>query len=324
MAISRRSFLESVPLLAAQAALAAETDKKTGMPTRVLGKTGARVSVLGFGCGSRLLSYSDEAKAAEALNRGIELGITYLDTAFGYGSGKSESWVGGVIKGRRQGLWITTKVQDRKADAAMRTVEGSLKRLGTDRIDLIHIHGLGDAADLAQAEANDGVLKALYKLREQKVTRFIGVTSHSDPVALKTALERHDFDCTQMALNAALSGMTNGRGRMIMNRTLPASFEHQALPVALKKKMGITAMKVYAQEGLVGTAPLNKLLSYSLSLPVAAAVVGMPQLEQIDENVKLAKAFKPLSAPEMRDLSGKLSREHKARLDAFFATHIDA
>lgn len=324
MAISRRSFLESVPLLAAQAALAAETDKKTGMPTRVLGKTGARVSVLGFGCGSRLLSYNEEAKAAEALNRGIELGITYLDTAFGYGSGKSESWVGGVIKGRRQGLWITTKVQDRKADAALRTVEGSLKRLGTDRLDLIHIHALGDAADLAQIEATDGVLKALYQLREQKVTRFIGVTCHSDPVTLKNALERHDFDCTQMALNAALSGMANGRGRMIMNRTLPASFEHQALPVALKKKMGITAMKVYAQEGLVGAAPLDKLLSYALTLPVAAAVVGMPQLHHIDENVKMAKAFKPLSSPEMRDISGKLSKEHKARLDAFFATHIDA
>lgn len=324
MALSRRSFLESIPLLAANAALAAKTDKKTGMPTRVLGKTGARVSVLGFGCGSRLLSYNEEAKAAEALNRGIELGITYLDTAYGYGAGKSESWVGGVIKGRRQGLWITTKVQDRKADAAMRSVEGSLKRLGTDQLDLIHIHALGDAADLAQIEAADGVLKVMYKLREQKVTRFIGVTCHSDPVTLKAALERHDFDCTQMALNAALSGMANGRGRMIMNRTLPASFEHQALPVALKKKMGITAMKVYAQEGLVGTAPLNKLLSYSLSLPVAAAVVGMPQLEHIDENVKLAKAFRPLSAPEMRDLSGKLSREHKARLDAFFATHIDA
>lgn len=324
MAISRRSFLESVPLLAAQAALAAETDKKTGMPTRVLGKTGARVSVLGFGCGSRLLSYNEEAKAAEALNRGIELGITYLDTAYGYGSGKSESWVGGVIKGRRQGLWITTKVQDRKADAALRTVEGSLKRLGTDRLDLIHIHALGDAADLAQIEAPDGVLKALYQLREQKVTRFIGVTCHSDPVTLKSALERHDFDCTQMALNAALSGMANGRGRMIMNRTLPASFEHQALPVALKKKMGITAMKVYAQEGLVGAAPLDKLLSYALTLPVAAAVVGMPQLHHIDENVKMAKAFKPLSTPEMRDISGKLSKEHKARLDAFFATHIDA
>jgi len=324
MALSRRTFLESVSLLTANAALAAESDRKTGMPTRVLGKTGARVSVLAFGCGSRLLSYGDEAKAAEALNRGIDLGITYIDTAFGYGSGKSESWVGGAIKGRRQGLWIATKVQDRQADAAMRTVEGSLKRLGTDHLDLIHIHGLGDAADLAQAEAADGVLKVLYKLREQKVTRFIGVTSHSDPAALKTALERHDFDCTQMALNAALSGMTNGRGRMIMNRTLPASFEHQALPVALKKKMGITAMKVYAQEGLVGTAPLGKLLSYALTLPVAATVVGMPELQHIDENVKMVKAFKPLSAPEMRDLSGRLSQEHKARLDAFFATHIDA
>jgi aryl-alcohol dehydrogenase-like predicted oxidoreductase len=324
MALSRRSFLESVPFLTASAALAADVDPKTGMPTRILGRTGARVSILGFGCGSRLLSYQEQDKAAEALNRGLALGINYLDTAFGYGAGKSESWVGSVIKGRRQGLWITTKVQERNGDAAMRTIEGSLQRLGVDQVDLIHIHGLGDAADLAQAEAPGGVIAALYKLREQKVTRFIGVTSHTDPVTLRHALERHDFDCTQMALNAALSGMANGPGRMVMNRTLPNSFEHQALPVALKKKMGVTAMKVYAQEGLVGAAPLHQLLSYSLTLPVAAAIVGMPQLPFIDENVQLAKAFKPLSPAQMRDLSAKLSREHKARLDHFFSTHVDA
>jgi len=323
--LSRRSFLEAIPLgAAAQAALATKVDSKTGMPTRVFGKTGARISVLAMGCGSRLLSYQEEDKAIAALDKGMAAGINYLDTAYGYGNGKSESWVGKAIQGKRKGLWITTKINVRKGDDAARILEGSLKRLGLDQIDLIHVHALGGADDLAAVEAPGGVLKHLYKLRDQKVTRFIGVTSHTDPETLKAALERNDFDCVQMALNAALVGMKDGKGKMDINRDLKTSFELLALPVALKKKMGITAMKVYGQEGLVGAAPLDKLLNYALTLPVAAAVVGMPKLEYIDENVRMARAFKRLGKSEMRDMSGKLSKEYKARLDEFFRDHVDA
>ena len=87
---------------------------------------------------------------------------------------------------------------------ARRILEGSLKRLETDQIDLIHVHALMGADDLAKIEAKDGVLNALYKMRDEKLTRFVGITCHDDPAVLKTALERHDFDCVQMALNAAL------------------------------------------------------------------------------------------------------------------------
>jgi hypothetical protein len=92
MPITRRTFLEAIPFgAAAQAAMGAKTDPKTGMPTRVLGRTGARVSVVGMGCGSRLLSYGAEDKAVEALHKAMDLGVTYIDTAYGYGGGKSES-----------------------------------------------------------------------------------------------------------------------------------------------------------------------------------------------------------------------------------------
>ncbi|MBK5294067.1 MAG: aldo/keto reductase, partial [Acidobacteriia bacterium] len=255
---------------------------------------------------------------------GIELGVTYIDTAIGYGNGKSETWVGNALQGRRKGLWLTTKVQERDGEKGQRQLEESLKRLQTDQVDLIHVHSLLGAEDLARIEAKGGVLDVLYKLRDQKVTRFIGVTSHTDPRTLATALGRHDFDCTQMALNAALVGMANGKGGMVINKELKDSFEHIAFPVAMKKKMGITAMKVFAQEGLVGAAPIETLIRYSLTLPVAAAVLGMPQMPFIDENIKLAKAFKPLSKPEMRDLSDRLSKTHKARLDRFFSNHVDA
>src|SRR4051794_41951583 len=102
--------------------LRAEPDEKTGMPTRVLGRTGARVSILAFGCGSRFLAYGDEEKAHEALNKALDLGITYVDTAYGYGDGKSETWVGGVMKTRRKEVWLATKVNVRKAEDAKRII----------------------------------------------------------------------------------------------------------------------------------------------------------------------------------------------------------
>jgi predicted aldo/keto reductase-like oxidoreductase len=248
-----------------------------------------------------------------------------MDTAYGYGDGVSEARVGKVMVVRRKkdGIFLATKINKRPGDEAMRIIEGSLKRLQTDQVDLIHIHSLTDEDDLRAIEAKDGVLNRLLKLRDQKVTRFIGITSHSDPTVLATALERHDFDCTQMALNAALAGMKEGHG-MEINEAMKTSFETVALPVAVRKKMGIIAMKVHAQEGLSGEAPAEKLLYYSLSLPVSLAVVGMPTLDFIEKNVQLAKAFKPLPKSEMQELSARLAAKHKMALDRRFARHIDA
>jgi uncharacterized protein len=324
MAISRREFFESAALasLAAHAAMGAEVDKKSGMPTRILGKTGARISILAFGCGSRFLSYKDDDLAVAALNRALDQGITYVDTAYGYGNGKSESRVGKVMATRRNEVFLTTKIDKRSYDEAMTVLEGSLKRLQTDHLDLIHIHSLTDEDDLKSAE--NGSLKAIMKLKEQKVTRFIGITSHTDPAVLKMALERNEFDVTQMALNAARAGMTSGRPNMVMNEALTTAFETTALPVANKKKMGVIAMKVFAQEGLAGKAPDEKLIRYALSLPVSACVVGMPDPKFIDRNIEIAKAYKPLSHSEMMEMSDKLALAHKASLDQFFASHIDA
>jgi len=327
MRISRRSFLETTAFgsLAANAVFGAEISKNGGLPTRVLGRTGARVSILAMGGGSRFLMYKEEDKALEALNRAFDLGITYMDTAYGYGSGLSETRVGKVLKERRKkdGIFLATKIEARNGDEAARTVEGSLKRLQTDQIDLVHIHSLEDEEDLKQIEAKGNILDRLLKFRDEKAIRFVGITCHNDPTVLAKALERHDFDCTQMALNAALVGMKSGHG-MEINEAMKTSFETVALPVALRKKMGVIAMKIYAQEGLTGEAPAEKLLYYSLSLPVSLAVVGMPSLDFIEQNVQLARAFRPLPKSEMQQLSGTLAPKHKMALDRRFANHIDA
>ena len=331
MTLTRRRFLKGtgagVAGAASVATLRAEAKPAPGrIPTRVLGKTGVRVSILAMGGGSRFLMYKEEDRALEALTRAFDLGITYMDTAYGYGNGLSEERVGKVLaslKTRRKGIFLATKINKRKGDEAMKILEGSLKRLQTDQIDLIHLHDLKGADDLAAAEAPDGVLAVLRKLRDQKVTRFIGVTSHTDPTVLKTALERHDFDCTQMALNAALVGMKGSPKGMIPNPEMTTSFETVALPVAQAKKLGIIAMKIFGQEALVGAAPTEKLLYYSLSLPVTTAVVGTPKIEHLEEDVKLARAFRPLLRREMRSLSTELSAKYKLALDTQLHHHHD-
>jgi predicted aldo/keto reductase-like oxidoreductase len=200
----------------------------------------------------------------------------------------------------------------------------SLKRLQTDHLDVLHIHALSGPEDLTAIEKPDGVLKALYEARDQKITRAIGITCHAAPVALKSALERHDFDCTQMALNAAMARMAEGQGGMKATPMAEGGFEELALPVAIRKKMGIIAMKVFAQDQIVGAAPIEKLLAYSLSLPVSLASVGMPKPEFIERNIELARAFTPMPEADRKHLTESIATERKVSLVEFFRQHQDA
>jgi predicted aldo/keto reductase-like oxidoreductase len=158
-------------------------------------------------------------------------------------------------------------------------------------------------------------------MRKEKVARFIGITSHTNPVTLKTALQRHDFDCVQMALNAAMQGAYENSAR-------PGnSFEQIALPVARQKNMGILAMKATGRNELVGAeptkAPAQDLIRYALSLPIAVAVIGMGDPQHVKANAELAKTFKPMSKAEMTSLMQRVAGQ-RAALHGFFAGHQDA
>jgi uncharacterized protein len=322
--MNRRSFLEflaagmvATPLLAASASTAR-------LPVRTLGRTGLKVPILGFGSGSRFLMYEQEEKALEALNRAIDVGIIYIDTAQSYGDGKSEERIGKVMASRRKEVILATKIPGRTAEEGRRQIELSLKHLQTDRLDVLHIHALKDSKDLAAIEVKGGVLEALYEARDQKITRAIGITCHAAPAVLQAALERHDFDCTQMALNGAAASMADLPGGMKTAPAGAASFEQLALPVAVRKKMGIIAMKVFGQEQLLGAAPVEKLLQYALSLPISLASVGMPKLEYIEKNAQLARRFSPMSARERKRFAASITAEKKQALLRFFANHQDA
>jgi predicted aldo/keto reductase-like oxidoreductase len=319
MSMTRRSFLVS----AAMAAAAAEIDAQTGMPMRTLGSTGQRVSLLAFGAGSRWMAYKDRDKGLVALERALKGGVNYVDSAASYGNGQSEQWIGEYLKTHKKDFFLVTKIGgNRSYDDAMRIIEQSMKNLGVS-VDLMHIHSLGNADDLAKIEAADGQLKAMYRAKEQKLTRFIGVTSHTNPQVLKAALERHDFDSTQMALNVATIGNAPPSNRPGQGMTGASGFEAVAMPVALKKKMGLTAMKVFAQEKLLGQAPPEILVRYAMSLPVAAATIGMPELAHIDFNISVAKNFKPLSPEEMKSLPASVTAHMRASIDRFFSDHVD-
>lgn len=325
MSLSRRSFIESATLAAlARQAVAQEKDPKTGMPMRTLGKTGAKVSLLGFGAGSRWLAYKDPEKGLEALDRALKAGVNYIDSAAQYGDGQSEQWIGQYLKSHKKNFFLVTKIGgNRSYDDTMRIIDRSLKNLGVSQVDLMHIHALGNEDDLAKIEAPNGQMKAMLKAKEQKMTRFLGVTCHQNPQVLKSLLERHDLDSTQMALNIAKIGNTAPSNVAGQGMTGPSGFEAIAMPVALKKGMGLTAMKVFAQEKLLGKATPEMLLRYSMTLPVAVAVAGMPMLEHLDYNIKVAKSFKPLSKKEMDELPGSVTAQMRASIDHFFTDHID-
>ena len=313
--ITRREFIETTTLTAAglAAASAGSGAAAAALPTRPFGKTGLQVSCLAFGCGSRFLMYEQEAVALEVLNGAVDQGIRYLDTAVGYGDGESERRVGLLMRTRRKDVVLATKIPRtaRTRDAALRQVEASLKRLQTDHVDVLHLHDLTDAQDLAAIEAPNGAMKALYELRSQKVTRAIGMTSHTDGAVMAKAIEQNDLDCVQIAMNPA--------------RAL--QFEELALPAAKKKGLGVILMKVTSQEKLVGAGPgkadMSSLLRYALSLPVATVVVGMPKREFIAENIAIARGFSPMTEQEI-DRVRKSVAPQQAAVASFFSGHVDA
>jgi hypothetical protein len=316
--VSRREFLErsglaagavaALPVLSSRVAAGATVGAR--LPHRTLGRTGVSVSILAMGCGSRFLMYpADQATAV--LDQAVSLGIDYLDTAVSYGDGESETRLGRFLATRRKDVFLATKIptRSRTRDAALKEVEASLKRLQTDHLDLLHLHSLGDEADLAKVEAPDGAIKALYELREQKVTRFIGMTSHTDGAAMAKAIERNDLDCVQMAMNPARA----------------ARFEERALPAATRKNLGVILMKVTGQDKLLadGGADAASLLRYAWSLPVSTAVCGMPKLEFLEANVATARAYSsPLPPAEIERLRRQLAGRQVV-LERFFAHHRD-
>lgn len=263
-----------------------------GLPTRILGKTGVRVPLIVIGGGSRFCTIKEPEKSVELLNYALDHGFYYWDTAHDYISDDviSEERYGLVLKERRKEVFLATKVMERTYDGAMRHLEESLSRLKTDRLDLYQIHSIESLEDVEKIGAGDGALKALQKLKDEKVTRFIGYTGHKSAEAMMEMATRHDFDTMIIALNH----YTEREG----------DFEKQAIPTAAKKNMGILAMKVIRPRETVESVDPEELIRYALSLPhVDTAVIGTDSLEVLKKNIELVKNFQPMTQEEMKKIT---------------------
>lgn len=321
--MNRRQFIRGSTAAIALAAAAVRIGKggesaspsgKSAIPTRTLGKTGEKVTVLILG---GVAAMKDPPTAdfhpAQLAEAALNAGITYFDTAAAYGDGQSERNYGQVLATRRKEVFLATKTGDRSYDGAMRGVEASLKRLQTDHLDLLQVHGVSAKEDFAKWDKPDGVMKALHRLQEQKVTRFIGVTGHEDAEAMRRAIEMFDFDTVLTTFNPTA-------------RRLP--FQQIALPAAQKKGMGILAMKVMGGGfgSLAAGNPIQNdqdkfwyhdqapsqtqagtLIRYVLGLPISAAIVGMGSLEQLRVNVAAVRAGQPLDEAQRKELDKQMA-----------------
>ncbi len=270
-----------------------------GLPTRVLGKTGVRLPLISFGSGSRFCRIKDPEKSVEALTYALDHGLYHWDTAHDYffEGVTSEERLGLVLKDRRREVFLSTKTAERTYDGAMRQLEESLGRLQTDRLDIYQVHMVESLEDVDKIGAKDGILEALHKLKEQKVTRFIGFTGHLSAEAMKAAAERYDFDTMLIALNHH----TEAKGDM----------EKGAIPAAAAKGLGVMVIKVIRPRETVEDIVPEDLIRYALTLKhVTSAAIGHDSLDVLKKNIALLKDFKEMSAGEMGAMS--------ARLDPFF------
>lgn len=305
--LTRREFIKTTGavsagvILAPQIACSASPFDSKGLPTAILGKTGVRIPKMIMGLGSRFMAVSEE-KGLEILETALNKGLYYWDTAAIYKNDKefSEERIGKILKSVRERVFLSTKVSDRTADEAKRTVETSLKRLQTDYINLYQVHSITTEEEVRKFGDKDGVLPVLKKYQEEGVIRHIGFTGHTSASAMKLAAEMYDFDTMLIAMNHQEKGKQ--------------PFEEQPVPFAAGKGMGVLAMKVIRPRETVSSISVEDLIRYALSVKgVTAAVIGTDSVEVLNKNIETIKTFEPLSDERMKELHVQLDPFFKSK-----------
>jgi aryl-alcohol dehydrogenase-like predicted oxidoreductase len=261
------------------------------MPERALGLTGHDVRLFSLGGQATLERPGKHDESISIINRAIDLGVNYIDTAASYGSGISQTNIGEVMATRRDEVFLATKTHDRTRDGSLHLLETSLELLQTDHIDLWQLHNVQNEGHLDTIFGVNGAIEALLQAQEEGTVGFLGITGHYDPAILVSAINRFDFDAVLMALNPADPHF------------LP--FAEELLPLAVEKQMGIIAMKVPARGRLFregGVTSMSDALSYVLTHPVSTAIIGCDNIGEVEENVSIATNFEPLSEEEMARL----------------------
>lgn len=249
------------------------------LPTRLLGRTGARVSVIGLGTGAFGFGKVAHEQGVAIVRRALQLGVTYFDTAHFY---ESELMVGEGLEGSRSGVFLATKVTKRNREAALADLELSLKQLRTDYLDLWLLHTVNTVGDLDAVTGPGGALEAAVEAQRAGRVRFIGISGHARPSVHALALERFPFDVVMPAL-----GIID---------TLVTGPQHFLLPAVKRTGCGLVAMKVLGAGALKEVSDLAT--RYSLSLGAHTAVVGVESVAEVEQAVAAGANQQPLTPEE--------------------------
>jgi aryl-alcohol dehydrogenase-like predicted oxidoreductase len=321
--MKRRHFLRTAAAIAGAGAL---TDKQTAagdeskapsaeprkptadMPLRMLGRTGEKVSMIGLG-GFHIGTQPDAAESVRIIRAAIDGGITFLDNCWDYNNGQSEIRMGQALRdGYRQRVFLMSKFDGRTKAIAARQIDESLKRLQTDRIDLMQYHEVIRLEDPDRFFEKGGAREALDAAVKAGKVRFVGFTGHKDPLVhlrlLGMAKERgYRFDAVQMPLN-------------VMDAHF-RSFEREVLPVLVKEEIAVLGMKPLGSGDILksGTVQPIQCLHYALNLPVSTVITGIDSMQILQQALEAARTFKPLSDEA---LAGLLERTKVAALSGDF------
>ena len=314
---SRRNFLQTVAVSGTAAMIpgyAKASVKPTEggtkilseeLPKRRLGRTNKMLPCIGFGAGSRYCNWvANEATLQNHIDYAIKLGITYFDAARAYGDGKTEERYGKYLTPKyRDQIFLNSKTLQRTYDGVMKEIEISLKTLKTNYLDLYCMHGI-DTMDQIDAllDSASGGYKAFLKLKNDGVVKNIGFSFHKWNDASQKAFQELDIDAVMCVINAA---EYNGN-------------EKGLIPLALKRDVGIIAIKIMGQNALLGNVSGNDLLRYALSLPISIANVGMDGFASLDSCVGVGKE-PVISKAEAEEIHLKLNFDPKAIRLPYFA-----
>jgi len=299
--ISRRDFVGGAAAAAAVSLLvdsADETERvlQGPMPTRVLGRTGVRVSVIGFGSAPLGHSFQSQETFDRVVGEALDLGVNYLDTATIYDVAQER--LGSIVRRYRSRIFLATKTRGMTRERVLSTIEESLRLLQTDHVDLVHLHNIGDF-DVERLLDQDGPLAGLKEAKKRGWLRFIGASGHQRVEKMVAALKTGELDVIMPAVNFVDQHIYG--------------YETRVLPEARRRNVGVVAMKV------LGGAPgfqyrkpvpcyvprerVSDAIRYALGLPgVATAVIGFNYVEQVRQAVAVAKAYRPLTGAERREL----------------------
>jgi aryl-alcohol dehydrogenase-like predicted oxidoreductase len=316
--MQRRTLISAAMAVAGGAATEGQAQSQTappppafieqdGMKYRSLGDAGPLVSVLGVG--GFHLGRPSESDAIRIVRTALDHGLNFLDNCWDYNGGESERRMGLALRdGYRERAFLMTKIDGRTAEAAMRQLEESLRRLRTDRLDLLQFHEIIRMEDPERVFTAGGALEAVLRAREQGKLRFIGFTGHKSPAIHRHMLQtaaRHGFhfDTVQMPLN-------------VMDAHFD-SFERGVLPLAQEQSVSVLGMKPMGDPFILEsrTVGAEDCLRYAMSLPVAVTITGIDSMPVLEQALHVARAFRPLDEEQRTAL---LARTAAAARDGSF------